>query len=212
MVVRSITRPCDGDSGVGRQCGTVRDHRPLPGHQEDTDARRSRPCVASSDPAHGDRGGCSIRIWPTPLRQGLLHELNQAATGGSGRSGSTDLFLRHPMGPRPGHRVAQSRTGPAAAGPGLRAGRAGSVAGRTDRMRPGGRGLLRRRSPGRPGARRRLSSQGREPGSSAGIWPPPVWTDGSVDGVWCGDAFFFAPDLIQALGEVRRVLRPAVVW
>ena len=32
--------------------------------------------------------------------------------------------------------------------------------------------------------------------------------DASVDGVWCGDAFFFAPDLIEALGEVRRVLRP----
>ena len=31
--------------------------------------------------------------------------------------------------------------------------------------------------------------------------------DASVDGVWCGDAFFFAPDLIEALGEVRRVLR-----
>ena len=32
--------------------------------------------------------------------------------------------------------------------------------------------------------------------------------DGSVDGVWCGDALFFASDLIEALGEVRRVLRP----
>jgi SAM-dependent methyltransferase len=32
--------------------------------------------------------------------------------------------------------------------------------------------------------------------------------DGSVDGAWCGDAYFFAPDLIEALGEVRRVLRP----
>jgi len=32
--------------------------------------------------------------------------------------------------------------------------------------------------------------------------------DASVDGVWCGDAFFFASDLVEALGEVRRVLRP----
>jgi ubiquinone/menaquinone biosynthesis C-methylase UbiE len=32
--------------------------------------------------------------------------------------------------------------------------------------------------------------------------------DSSVDGVWCGDAFFFASDLVEALGEVRRVLRP----
>jgi ubiquinone/menaquinone biosynthesis C-methylase UbiE len=31
--------------------------------------------------------------------------------------------------------------------------------------------------------------------------------DSSVDGVWCGDAIFFAADLIEALGEVRRVLR-----
>ena len=33
-------------------------------------------------------------------------------------------------------------------------------------------------------------------------------SDGSVDGVWCGDAFFFASDVMEALGEVRRVLRP----
>ena len=32
--------------------------------------------------------------------------------------------------------------------------------------------------------------------------------DSSVDGVWCGDALFFAADLIEALSEVRRVLRP----
>jgi SAM-dependent methyltransferase len=32
--------------------------------------------------------------------------------------------------------------------------------------------------------------------------------DKSVDAVWCGDAFFFAPDLLQALTDVHRVLRP----
>ena len=32
--------------------------------------------------------------------------------------------------------------------------------------------------------------------------------DSSVDAVWCGDALFFATDLIVALTEVRRVLRP----
>ena len=32
--------------------------------------------------------------------------------------------------------------------------------------------------------------------------------DDSVDAVWCGDALFFAADLIAALAEIRRVLRP----
>jgi ubiquinone/menaquinone biosynthesis C-methylase UbiE len=32
--------------------------------------------------------------------------------------------------------------------------------------------------------------------------------DRSVDGLWCGDAFFFAADLLTALSEVHRVLRP----
>ena len=33
--------------------------------------------------------------------------------------------------------------------------------------------------------------------------------DASVDGVWCADALFFAADLLAALAEIGRVLRPA---
>ncbi len=48
-----------------------------------------------------------------------------------------------------------------------------------------------------------------------GIWPPLDWStvrSTVVDGVWCGDAFFFAADLIEALGESGVSFAPAVVW
>ena len=54
----------------------------------------------------------------------------------------------------------------------------------------------------------RVCCPGREPRFQRGDLAATGLQDGSVDGVWSGDAFFFASDLIEALGEVRRVLCP----
>jgi SAM-dependent methyltransferase len=140
-------------------------------------------------------------------RSGLLHELNQAALGDQAVPGLlTYSFVTRwdldqavaALDLGPGRRLLDLACGQG--GPGLwLAERTGCDLVGVDFSQAGLR-VARERAEGLlPGPRTRFQ---RGDLAATGL------ADASVDGVWCGDALFFASDLIEALGEVRRVLRP----
>ncbi|HEY4993029.1 MAG TPA: class I SAM-dependent methyltransferase [Nakamurella sp.] len=140
-------------------------------------------------------------------RPGLLHELNQAALGDQAVPGLlTYSFVTRwdldqaiaALNLGPGRLLLDLACGQG--GPGLwLAERTGCDLVGVDFSEAGLR-VARERAEGLlPGPRTRFQ---RGDLAATGL------QDGSVDGVWSGDAFFFASDLIEALGEVRRVLRP----